>query len=394
MSLNPVLKASGSVGLNTGGAAVNNDLPSITFTAGRRIVVFAQGTFTSDSASGVMTCTAPSHTFATIVTAYQSSANKAGGEVLSAIAAGGPTVLHLSSSGFGTYGAFYSVYECSEFDEYTPFGARAALADDSGDGAKTITLDAAPLDTSIVLAGAMMDTDPGTQTVTKGTDWTQDALVGSTAPDFGKAHYQRRAGSTSTSVTWDDLKPSGAAFTASFVGLAVEVRESGASGGTGTFAPGRMRDDGNGVDTVDIGANGWTELEWSLQTTGETESYEFQVRAGSTPLDTYTVTPQLTTTPPAGSYAPGRMWDDENGVDEVNIGVNGYTELEWSLQLAPSAGDSFEFRVQAGATPLDVYAAVPQLELLSDHPTGIHADALYVGTQAVDKIYAGATRVW
>lgn len=71
-------------------------------------------------------------------------------------------------------------------------------------------------------------------------------------------------------------------------------------------------------------------------------------------------------TPPSGKttsdFTTGRMWDDENGVDTIDIATNGYTELEWCIQAqAPATtSDVYQFRVYEGSTPLDTYTVTPQ----------------------------------
>lgn len=64
------------------------------------------------------------------------------------------------------------------------------------------------------------------------------------------------------------------------------------------FQAGRMQDDENPTDAIDLAADKYTELEWSLQAvTGvalNTEVYEFRVTLNGIPMDTYTVTPTWT----------------------------------------------------------------------------------------------------
>lgn len=67
---------------------------------------------------------------------------------------------------------------------------------------------------------------------------------------------------------------------------------------TGDFGGGRIQDDENPGDAVDLGADEYREDEWCIQFTGDavdTDQYEFRaVLSDGTPLDTYTVTPTLT----------------------------------------------------------------------------------------------------
>lgn len=64
-------------------------------------------------------------------------------------------------------------------------------------------------------------------------------------------------------------------------------------------------------------------------------------------------------------FVTGRMWDDENGTDSIDITTDDYTELEWCLQAQSPAtnGDYFDFRVYAGAAALDTYTVTPRWTL-------------------------------
>ena len=80
-------------------------------------------------------------------------------------------------------------------------------------------------------------------------------------------------------------------------------------------------------------------------------------------------------TPPSGKttsdFVTGRRWDDENGADAIDITVDDYTEVEWSINTqAPAAnGDYFDFRVYAGASALTSYTVTPRLTLGAPAPT-------------------------
>lgn len=66
-----------------------------------------------------------------------------------------------------------------------------------------------------------------------------------------------------------------------------------------------------------------------------------------------------------GDFVTGRMWDDENGTDAIDITTDDYTELEWCLQAQSPAVDTdyFEFRVYAGSSALDTYTVTPKWTL-------------------------------
>lgn len=78
---------------------------------------------------------------------------------------------------------------------------------------------------------------------------------------------------------------------------------------TSDFVAGRIQDDENPSDTVNITSDDYTELEWCIQATAyaiDAETYEFRVTANGVVLDTYTVTPQWLIG--AGGAAPRRIF--------------------------------------------------------------------------------------
>ena len=71
-------------------------------------------------------------------------------------------------------------------------------------------------------------------------------------------------------------------------------------------------------------------------------------------------TQQLTTG--SGTFTTGRMWDDENGTDTIDIGSGGYTEIEWCIVAQAGyaePGVTYEFRVVADGVALATYTATP-----------------------------------
>lgn len=66
---------------------------------------------------------------------------------------------------------------------------------------------------------------------------------------------------------------------------------------TSDFVAGRIQDDENPADAVNITADDYTELEWCIEATTyaeDAETYEFRVTQNGVVLDTYTVTPEWT----------------------------------------------------------------------------------------------------
>jgi hypothetical protein len=64
-----------------------------------------------------------------------------------------------------------------------------------------------------------------------------------------------------------------------------------------------------------------------------------------------------------GDFVAGRIQDDENPSDTVNIGADEYTELEWCIQAVSGVAvdtDVYQFRVTANGTALSSYPALPE----------------------------------
>lgn len=80
------------------------------------------------------------------------------------------------------------------------------------------------------------------------------------------------------------------------------------TGGTGSFTAGRISDDTNPLPSIDIGADGNTELEFSVvidDTLTNGDQYELRITDNGTALGSYTATAQLTVgTPPTPSLPP------------------------------------------------------------------------------------------
>jgi hypothetical protein len=69
------------------------------------------------------------------------------------------------------------------------------------------------------------------------------------------------------------------------------------TGLTGTFTAGRISDDTNPLPSIDIGNNGNTEVEFCVKIASSVANgtqFKFRVTDNGTPLDTYTVTPNVT----------------------------------------------------------------------------------------------------
>jgi len=122
-------------------------------------------------------------------------------------------------------------------------------------------------------------------------------------------------------------------------GEATTARLTAPSGKTTSdFVTGRRWDDENGTDTIDITADDYTELEWCLKAVSPAEAddyYEFRVYAGSTALDTYTVTPKWTI---GGGSITGTLATTESGADTAALA--GDVLIDGSLAATESGGDT------------------------------------------------------
>lgn len=103
-----------------------------------------------------------------------------------------------------------------------------------------------------------------------------------------------------------NITASGAATTAQLTAPA--GKSSGAD-----FQAGRIQDDENPADALDLASGKYTELEWAIAAVGtqvaNAEVYEFRVVRSSTnlALDTYTLTPQWTITTGAAAVFVRRL---------------------------------------------------------------------------------------
>ena len=71
-----------------------------------------------------------------------------------------------------------------------------------------------------------------------------------------------------------------------------------------------------------------------------------------------------------GDFDAGRIQDDENPADSVNITADDYTEMEWSIEAKTDAREvAYRFRVTDNGTALDTYTVNPQLTISASGQT-------------------------
>ena len=96
-----------------------------------------------------------------------------------------------------------------------------------------------------------------------------------------------------------------------------------------------------------------------------------------------------------GDFVAGRIQDDENPADAVDITTDDYTELEWCLKATDTAqlGDVYQFRVTKNGTALDSYSGTPQWTILDYNyrSIGTNSGTLYSTGNAT--ISSGSTTV-
>lgn len=100
-------------------------------------------------------------------------------------------------------------------------------------GTQTITLPETPASTSYLHGAFASDTDQSSATVTPGTSWTEDheRASGGTFGPYLVSETQSRTGTTTTSVTWNDLSAGGnQIYDYALVGWEVRVADSGITG--------------------------------------------------------------------------------------------------------------------------------------------------------------------
>lgn len=116
---------------------------------------------------------------------------------------------------------------------------------------------------------------------------------------------------------------------------------------TGDFVTGRIQDDENPADAINITADDYTELEWSIKATNAAavdEVYQFRVTVAGTAFNTYTVTPQMTILGPTLTQNDWRIYLNNNAIDPTDPWPNGSLDLgeNTALDGAVRANDLLE----------------------------------------------------
>lgn len=119
--------------------------------------------------------------------------------------------------------ALVNIYKVTDYNTGTPTGGKVTNSTATGDGAVTVTLDAAPASGDITLASNSADCTAGGGAefnTTAGT-WTEDAQ-GTGTPQLAW-NVGQRTGSTSTSVPWSDVNGGTGNFSSSQLAVVVKA---------------------------------------------------------------------------------------------------------------------------------------------------------------------------
>lgn len=142
--------------------------------------------------------------------------------------AGGTRTIAAAAGTAGMQHGLIRVFKVTGHDAANPIGATGVAADADGDGVGALTLGTAPAADSLVVGVVNSQSNGGTIVVTPGTGWTRQG-TDATFNDYGTTSIQTRTGSTSTSVTWDDLAASGSPLAAAMIAFEIKAAGGGSS---------------------------------------------------------------------------------------------------------------------------------------------------------------------
>lgn len=264
----------------------------------------------------------------------------------------GAITLYATASSYSAGDGYTSAFDASGFNEATTGANPSASVSASVAG-----------DVYVAVLGDGLATAPTARTGT--------ALAEVDDGSYSDNHqYYIKAGAGAQSISWtiasDDHAMVVAAFKVVAVTQPILLANStyiSAGGSTNTtaqltapsgkttsdFTAGRIQDDTNPSNSVDIANNFYTEMEWSVTATdaaGVGDIYQFRITRNGTPLSSYSVTPQLTVTGATISIAGSA--DGSSGAT-VKVAVNGTIKAQtgtissgsWTISGVgePTSGD-------------------------------------------------------
>lgn len=181
------------------------------------------------------------------------------------VTTGASMTLTLDAGAFDVHMWRVEVYEYTGHNAASPVGATAVGSDADGDDALTITLSASPASSSEVIAAVLVALGGTGVSVTVGTGWTE--IFDSAEAGWQNFQSQSRTGSTSTSVTWDDLDTGAPADTLGAAALAVEIKEA-VAGPTITDQPDSVTKYAGETATFTVAATGTGTLSYQWKDDG------------------------------------------------------------------------------------------------------------------------------
>lgn len=264
----------------------------------------------------------------------------------------GAITLYATASSYSAGDGYTSAFDASGFNEATTGANPSASVSASVAG-----------DVYVAVLGDGLATAPTARTGT--------ALAEVDDGSYSDNHqYYVKAGTGSQAISWTIASDDHAMIVAAFKVVAVtqpillaNSTYISAGGSTNTtaqltapsgkttsdFTAGRIQDDTNPSNSVDIANNFYTEMEWSVTATdaaGVGDIYQFRITRNGTPLSSYSVTPQLTVTGATISIAGSA--DGSSGAT-VKVAVNGTIKAQtgtissgsWTISGVgePTSGD-------------------------------------------------------
>lgn len=264
----------------------------------------------------------------------------------------GAITLYATASSYSAGDGYTSAFDASGFNEATTGANPSASVSASVAG-----------DVYVAVLGDGLATAPTARTGT--------ALAEVDDGSYSDNHqYYVKAGTGSQAISWTIASDDHAMIVAAFKVVAVtqpillaNSTYISAGGSTNTtaqltapsgkttsdFTAGRIQDDTNPSNSVDIANNFYTEMEWSVTATdaaGVGDIYQFRITRNGTPLSSYSVTPQLTIT--GATISIQGSADGSNGAT-VKVAVNGTIKAQtgtissgsWTISGVgePTSGD-------------------------------------------------------
>jgi hypothetical protein len=153
-------------------------------------------------------------------------------KIWTAVSNGTPFTVTVSKTGAQFGRLRISPYSESSFDTGSPIGAILQTPSGVSDGSYAPSLSAAPASTSYVVAALTGTANGGSINVDVGTGWTE--LFDAPQAEWNSNQAQVRTGSTSATVTWNDVANGGSGYYKNPVVAGIEIKAASAGGTVNT----------------------------------------------------------------------------------------------------------------------------------------------------------------